>query len=365
MIAKEIITAAYRTAWKSVFVFPGPLLARTKKPLLSYAGLCSGNKLPYYGGNVKLAALCGVFPEQTGELNLLYLISSGISVRAEAWADICVQRGIRLIWNQNGVAYPAWSPKDHRRLNSKMSRCMHSAAFVIYQSQFCKKAADHFLGEFMGPSTVMYNAVDTTVFAPVEASVRTESGPLRLLVMGSHESPERVMAALAAVALLKKDGLAVRLTIAGRLVWPGALNEVRAAVKSSDIDDLVELRGSYSQAEAPEIYRSADILLHLKYADPCPSVVIEAMACGLPVVASDSGGVPELIENDGGVLIPVPQDLESLHTPSADAVANAVKKAAGQLKLYSASARRRAVLYFDNVAWIERHRKIFEEVLRK
>jgi glycosyltransferase involved in cell wall biosynthesis len=61
------------------------------------------------------------------------------------------------------------------------------------------------------------------------------------------------------------------------------------------LQDHVTFTGSYTQQQAVDIYRGADVLLHTQYNDACPSVVLEAMACGLPVVYSNSGGVGELV----------------------------------------------------------------------
>ena len=65
--------------------------------------------------------------------------------------------------------------------------------------------------------------------------------------------------------------------------------------------------------------RRADLLLHTKYNDPCPTVVLEAMASGLPVVYSASGGVPELVGEEAGVGIPAPFDWEHDHPPKGRA----------------------------------------------
>ena len=66
-------------------------------------------------------------------------------------------------------------------------------------------------------------------------------------------------------------------------------------VESLGITDSVSLIGRYNQIDAPVIYRSAHVLIHLKYLDPCPNVVIEGMASGLPVIYSESGGTAELV----------------------------------------------------------------------
>ena len=54
------------------------------------------------------------------------------------------------------------------------------------------------------------------------------------------------------------------------------------SIRRLGLEDAVELLGPYTQAEAPALMRRADLLLHTKYNDPCPTVVLEAMASGLP-----------------------------------------------------------------------------------
>jgi len=176
------------------------------------------------------------------------------------------------------------------------------------------------------------------------------------------------MAALETVAVLKKDNVPVTLMIVGRLAWAGAVQMVMARVRDLDLEDVVEVRGAYRQEEAPDIYRSADILLHLKYADPCPSVVLEAMASGLPVIGSYSGGLPELVGENGvagGILIPVAQDMKELHIPSADTVADAVKRVCAGYVPFRVAARQRAVEMFDTRRWLTRHAEIFKQVLQR
>ena len=48
----------------------------------------------------------------------------------------------------------------------------------------------------------------------------------------------------------------------------------------------------------------------LKYKDPCPNTVIEALSCGLPVLYSKSGGLPELVNNSCGVGLTVKNSWE-------------------------------------------------------
>src|SRR5207244_5781741 len=123
--------------------------------------------------------------------------------------------------------------------------------------------------------------------------------------------------------------------------------EGRELVARLGLDGRVELLGPYSQDEAPDLLRRADLLLHTKYNDPCPTVVIEAMASGLPVVYSASGGVPELVGEEAGIGIPAPLDWEQDHPPGAQELAAATLAAIERLPERADAARRRAVERFD------------------
>ncbi len=83
--------------------------------------------------------------------------------------------------------------------------------------------------------------------------------------------------------------------------------------------------GEYAQRDAPAIFRQAHVLLHTKVNDPCPTLVLEAMACGLPVVYPRSGGTVELVGDEAGVGVPHPDGFERDEPPPPEALAEAVE----------------------------------------
>jgi glycosyltransferase involved in cell wall biosynthesis len=124
----------------------------------------------------------------------------------------------------------------------------------------------------------------------------------------------------------------------------------------------VEFSGPYSQAEAPALFRMADMLVHLKAQDPCPRLVVEAMACGVPVVYSATGGTPELVGDEVGHGIPGVEDFETMRPPSVEAVADGILRVLADRDAFARRARERAVRMFSAHDWVDAHARIFESL---
>ena len=136
---------------------------------LNYAGGLSPDQDGIvHGGRVKLIHLAEKFPEQAGRCNILYLVSSAVPQYAEILIKHIKDRGGRIVWNQNGVAYPAWDKDNYKTTNSRLASLLHMADYVVYQSEFCRQSADRYLGKVNVPSKVLYNPVDTKLFSPSE-----------------------------------------------------------------------------------------------------------------------------------------------------------------------------------------------------
>lgn len=283
-------------------------------------------------------------------------------------ARLARRAGAKLIVNQNGVAYPGWFGDGWESANKDMRQILHMADVVVYQSKFCKDSADMFIGKRCSQKDqILYNPVDTSVFCPSLSNMSSMNESVTLLLAGSHWSPYRVTTALETLRIVRKNNKNIYLNIAGRFCWKGdeatAHREVLDFAEESGVAQFVSITGAYSQREAPELFNRCSILLHTKYNDPCPRLVVEAMACGLPVVYSATGGVPELVGKKGGIGVPGPLDYYKDHPPSTVELAMAVERVIDNIENYSKAARARAVGKFDVKYWIDRHSEIFKEVL--
>jgi glycosyltransferase involved in cell wall biosynthesis len=238
------------------------------------------------------------------------------------------------------------------------------ADHVFYQSEFCRRCAERFLGPRTGAAEILFNGVDTGHFVPARGERR--AGPFTFLVTGKFGSSTayRLSSSLAGLAAARAGGLDVHLAIAG--VTEGLVEEkVRAQTTALDLDEVVRFLGPYSGAQAPAIYRMADAYLMTKYNDPCPNTVLEAMASGLPVLYSASGGVPEQVGVDAGVGLPMPETFDEDLAPEADAIADGMARIMTRRHEMGAAARQRAVEHFDLSRWLDRHEIVFRSLLQE
>ncbi len=320
---------------------------------------------PASGGVIKCQDLHAVFPNDPVNPNLLYLVSSNLPAHLSVLISAAKRAGAPIVLNQNGVAYPAWHGAGWEKTNQRLSLAHSAADYIFYQSKFCRESALRFLGKATDQFEVLANPVDTNFFTP-GLSKKNIFSPI-LLTAGSHNSFYRVQLAVDIMKRLMNDYPSVRLIVAGRFRWgkseAGANSEIRQYVQDCHVADRVEWFGPYNQIEAPDLFRRADILLHATYNDACPRLVVEAMACGLPVVYSASGGVPELVGDKAGIGVPAPLDWNKIHPPNLANLLEATKKICIRHVEYSGEARKRAVEMFDVKTWIQRHREIFTGLL--
>ena len=173
-------------------------------------------------------------------------------------------------------------------------------------------AADHYTSAFgCRGIRVIHNGVETsadgTLSAPLaRARLRALRGIgreefvlvnlARLVPIKGHEL------LISALAALRREGLRPRLIIAGAGPLRGTIHE---AVKRTRLEDQVSLTGALAHADALQLLLAADALVVASISEGFSLPPAEAMALGRPVVASRTGGLPELIQDGvSGLLFP-------------------------------------------------------------
>jgi glycosyltransferase involved in cell wall biosynthesis len=310
---------------------------------------------PVAGGSAKFQRLAARFPNNPTDFTLLYLGSTWLPRDLRPLLALAGRRHTPIVVNQSGVAYAGWAGDEAEEINRRFRRALIAADHVLYQSEFCRRSADDFLGAPTGSWEVLYNAVDIDHFTP--AATPPADGPF-LLLAGDQTQAYRLELALRTFAHVLRAQPDARLLVTGRLV-----SSPDPLIAELGLAGKVDFVGRYAQRDAPDVFRRAQVLLHTKVKDPCPSAVIEAMACGLPVVYAASGGTVELVGGEAGVGVPHPDGWERDEPPAPEELADAVTRVLAALQTYASAARRRAVERFALEPWLDRHAELFAELL--
>ncbi len=157
--------------------------------------------------------------------------------------------------------------------------------------------------------------VDTERFSPTQPyQAPSPNEPLRLFSCGRLNRVKGHQDLMQAVALLTEKGLNVQLEIAGEddTGGHGYHQTLTARIAELGLQNHVRLLGAIDADAVRDKLRTAHIFVLASWAEPLGVAYMEAMACGIPTIGTDAGGVPELIENNvSGVLVP-PQNPQEL-----------------------------------------------------
>jgi L-malate glycosyltransferase len=152
--------------------------------------------------------------------------------------------------------------------------------------------------------TVIYNGIDVSLYEPV---ARKLSGPLRLVTVGALAPLKGQSNAIQAMRLVTDAGLDARLVFVGS--GPDEA-QLRRLSKEIGVAELITFAGEHTDPRA--FLSSAEIFLLPSRQEGFSNAILEAMASGLPVIATDVGGNAEAVVHGHGGLIVEPEKPEAL-----------------------------------------------------
>ncbi|MEW6305895.1 MAG: glycosyltransferase [Verrucomicrobiota bacterium] len=143
---------------------------------------------------------------------------------------------------------------------------------------------------------VIYNGVDTTLFQPRanQPADQQRSGRRSVLYVGNFESIKNPHLAVRAFAKLREQASDLDLELI--MLGDGPLKaELQKLGTDLGLGDRLRMPGVCPPAEVAEYMRRASVLCVPSVNEGVPNVIYEALACGLPVVATRVGGIPEVM----------------------------------------------------------------------
>ncbi|HEX9089985.1 MAG TPA: glycosyltransferase family 4 protein [Anaerolineales bacterium] len=210
---------------------------------------------------------------------------------------------------------------------------------IVYQSKFSRKWWESVYGENNTPWQVVYNGVDLERYTP-DGAGRPPEEYVRLLIVEGSIGGGYEWGLETAIQLAERMTTPhirdVELMVVGRIStalqqeWKG-----KAKVR-------VSFMGQVLPEQIPELDRSAHMLFAADINPACPNAVIEAMACGLPILAFDTGALSELVTPVAGRLARYGRDPWKLDPPDVDGLAESANLILNNQAAFRKAARRRA-----------------------
>ncbi len=234
---------------------------------------------------------------------------------------------------------------DQHMLREKVTE----AAFVVAISQYNRELILAKSGaQFQEKVRVIHCGVDTDVFQPREGATPFEQGegPFSVACIGTLHEVKGQKYLLQACQILQQRGIQVHCHLVGDGPDQAMLE---AEASRLGVADQVHFHGRRTRAEIAQLLRRVDALAAPSVPtrsgrrEGIPVVLMEAMASGVPVVASRISGIPELVEDGvSGLLVP-PGDAQAL----ADALARLYRQDPESRRALGMAGREKVVREFD------------------
>jgi len=208
---------------------------------------------------------------------------------------------------------------------------------VIYQSEFIRGWWDNWYRPARVPASVILNGVDLNQYTPNGLHERPSGHHRLLIVEGS------LTGAL-------NSGLFHAAELADHLSHQYKIELCIAGKVDSRTKRKLQRRTSFRlrfldaipREQIPWIMRSSHLLFSAEVNPPCPNSVIEALACGLPVIGFDTGSLSEIVQGDAGRLAPYGANQWKLRKPDISALVNTAMEVLEDQPRFRSSAREQA-----------------------
>lgn len=282
-------------------------------------------KVPGLRALFRFVPYCLTLWRACGRARLVHIMAnSGWSWHLFAAPAIWIarMRGIAIIVNYRGGHADSFFAGSWRSVNFSLR---HASA-VLVPSVFLQQV----FGLYQQPDNavplaIVPNILDQQLFYPRQQQSSADAATIAIaaphcIVTRNLEAIYDVATSISAFALLKKDYPTATLTIAG--TGP-LLSQLQQQVQQLKLGSAVHFAGRLSSEQMAQLYRSADVMLNSSLVDNSPNSIIEALACGVPVVSSDVGGISHLVRHRHDALLFNAGDANAMYQLAAEVLQHA------------------------------------------
>jgi len=228
-------------------------------------------------------------------------------------AYLCLRTAAKLpyIISLRGSDVPGYNVRlriDYKLLSPLFRRIWKSASALVANSQGLAELAEKFAPQL--DIGVINNGVYTDTFYP--ATAKRPTRPVKILTVSRLISRKRIDLLIETVAKAKELDVDIQLDIAGQ---GNLMHRLEKLARKLAVAERVNFMDRVPTEQMPQLYRDNDIFVMSSAHEGMSNAMLEAMACGLPIVTTRCEGVDELIADNGIVV----------EHPSPDSMAEAIK----------------------------------------
>ena len=225
--------------------------------------------------------------------------------------------GINWVHKKRNTGIKHYIRAEYGNFNLSLIRS-RIATGIIYQSEFSRNWWEDWYGKTRIPSTVIHNGVDLNIYKHGQTPSHP---PYKLLLVEGSLGGGYEMGLDNAIRLTEilqtKHSLPVELNVVGKIT-----DEHKKKVEAKT-NISIKWIGTVPRERIPEIDRSAHLFFSADLHAACPNSVIEALACGTPVIAFDTGALKELVIGNSGRVVPYGSNPWNIETPDVESLADA------------------------------------------
>ncbi len=285
----------------------------------------------------------------------LHASARGSFVRKAALFWISRPARVPVVMHMHGSAFPEFYATSPRAFRAVIRATLRgTSAFVALGEVWSDRIRE------IAP-TARIIAIPNAIRVGPRAPQPEPGEPVSVVFLGrigEHKGTFRLLDAWAALAADPAFGTGVRTAATLTLAGDGEVDRARRRIRDLGLDDTVEVHSWLSEPEVAKLLDQAHVLVLPSRNEGQPMAILEAMARGVCVVATEVGGIPEMIGDGCGVLIP-PEDTEAIEAALRQVIWDRELRASR-----GAAAHARAAARFDVDAVAARLDALYREVAR-
>lgn len=199
---------------------------------------------------------------------------------------------------------------------------------------------------------VIHNGIVADIFRPLPGIQRSSS---HLLFVGQLKKFKGLDDLLCALQMVRELHPPVNLTVVSQTA--PLLSHYQALAARLGLSGAVSFAGAKSPSQLADLYNSACMLISPSHGECLSTVVLEAMACGCPVIATDVGGIREQLRGEAGAIVPK-------HEPAtlADCISELLSKSRSRAEM-GAAGQLIVQKYFNVPRMVEKHIALYRRLL--